>query len=125
MCTRPFLFINFQVLCLSVLSAQDLPTRQPEPADRSWSQWTQSPMKAPIDLVAPRIKGDGVTVWYGRIAYRNCHVHKAKAGGRIVILSTSRGLFEVEWMKIPSEARAKLFHEYSTADGVNQEILVQ
>jgi len=36
----------------------------------------QNSMNAPIDLPSPRIKG-GVTIWNGKIAYRDCHVQEA------------------------------------------------
>ena len=73
-----------------------------------------SPMDAPIDAVTPRIKGDGATVWVGRTAYRDCHVQTASADGKIVTLSTSTGVIQVEWPKVrATDRKQKLFAEYS------------
>ena len=117
------LVIDFQVLCLAPLRGQDVPMAQLEHLNSISTRRRESPMNDPINLTAPRIKEGGVTIWYGQIAYRNCHVQKALAGGRIVRLSTSRGVFDLEWMKIPLESRAKLFREYSNAEGVDREVL--
>jgi hypothetical protein len=82
-----------------------------------------SPMDARIDLMAPRIKEGGVTIWYGRTAYRNCHVQAASADGKTVTLSTTTGVIQVEWLKVPADAKAKLFAEYSKAVGEQQNAL--
>jgi hypothetical protein len=72
-----------------------------------------SPMDARIDLTAPRIKEGGVAIWYGRTVYRNCHVQATSADGQTVTLSTSTGIIQVEWLKVPADAKTKLFAEYS------------
>jgi hypothetical protein len=50
-----------------------------------------SAMDAPIDLMKPRIKEDGVTVWYGQTAYRNCHLKAVAEDERTITLSNEPG----------------------------------
>ncbi len=77
------------------------------------AQNAASAMNAPINLTAPRIKEGGATIWIGRTAYRDCHVREASADGKTVTLSTTTGVLQLEWSKVPPDAKAQLSEEYS------------
>jgi hypothetical protein len=79
------------------------------------AQSAPSAMNAPINLTAPRIKEGSATIWIGKIAYRDCHIREVSADGKMVTLSTTAGVRQLEWSQVPSGEQTKLSYEYSAA----------
>lgn len=75
-----------------------------------------SPINRKIDLSASALPSStGITFWLGRTAYHGAFVSRATVDGSRVTITTNEGPLDLEWSKLPAEARGKLGAGYETA----------
>lgn len=90
-------------LCCSVTASFGQLERQP------------SQINQPIDLMAPRLKTEGVTFWIGNKAYRGGKIASVDMEGKFVDIDTTIGQLHLEWSTLSKETREKFQVEYELA----------